>query len=50
VDHVEIDDLAPGGLRVPSPVIHGRLGRWSFAVTGRYLRNIAPAEVITTMQ
>jgi hypothetical protein len=31
-------------------VIHEQLGRSSFAVTGRYLRNTAAAEVITTMQ
>ncbi|SRR6266851_2906601 len=36
--------------RVPMPVIRDQLGHSSLAVTDRYLRNIAPAEVIATMQ
>ena len=37
-------------LRVPKPVICDRLGRSSLAVAGRDLRDIAPAEVITSMR
>lgn len=32
------------------PVIRDQLGHSSLAVTDRYLRNVAPAEVIVTMQ
>jgi hypothetical protein len=32
------------------PVIRDQLGHSSLAVTDRYLRNVAPAEVIATMQ
>ena len=35
---------------VPMPVIRDQLGHSSLAVTDRYLRDIAPAEVIATMQ
>lgn len=36
--------------RVPMPVIRDQLGHSSLAVTDRYLRDIAPAEVIATMR
>ena len=36
--------------RVPMPVIRDQLGHSSLAVTDRYLRDIAPAEVIAAMQ
>lgn len=36
--------------KVPMPVIRDQLGHSSLAVTDRYLRDIAPAEVIATMQ
>ena len=32
------------------PVIRDQLGHPSLALTDRYLRNVAPAEVIATMQ
>ncbi len=32
------------------PVIRDQLGHSSLAVADRYLRNVAPAEVIVTMQ
>jgi integrase len=32
------------------PVIRDQLGHSSLAVTDRYLRNVAPAEVIAAMQ
>ena len=35
---------------VPMPVIRDQLGHSSLAVTDRYLRNVAPAEVIAAMQ
>lgn len=50
VDRMEIDDPVPESLRVPMPVIRDQLGHSFLAVTGHYLRNIAPAQVITTMQ
>jgi site-specific recombinase XerD len=36
--------------RVPMPIIRDQLGHSSLAVTDRYLRDIAPAEVIETMR
>ena len=49
VDRVEIEDLAPGLAR-PYALIRDQLGRSSLAVAGRDLRDIEPAEVITSMR
>ena len=46
--HGDDPDLVAEG--VPMPVIRGQLGHSSLAVTDRYLRNVAPGEVIATMQ
>ena len=46
--HTHAAELVSEG--VPMPVIRDQLGHSSLAVTDRYLRDIAPAEVIATMQ
>jgi integrase len=45
--HTHAAEFAEG---VPMPVIRDQLGHSSLAVTDRYLRNVAPAEVIAIMQ
>jgi len=46
--HTHAAELVSEG--VPMPVIRDQLGHSSLAVTDRYLRDIAPAEVIAAMQ
>jgi site-specific recombinase XerD len=46
--HTHAAELVAEG--VPMPVIRDQLGHSSLAVTDRYLRNVAPGEVIAAMQ